>query len=146
MLSEPGTYALVLYSRQKKEVQIGRWNTMETKRGYYIYVGSAFGPGGVFSRVSRHCRSGKTKRWHVDYLSEITTPKGAWYSHISQKLEHQWAKVLSHQIDLQPIEGFGCSDCNCRSHLFYSKKKPDLERFKKVVGHEVLRWTYKEPK
>ncbi|MFQ5579314.1 MAG: DUF123 domain-containing protein [Nitrospiria bacterium] len=54
MKSEPGTYALILQSRSEARGQVGRLGQINLKPGYYIYVGSAFGPGGVQARVSRH--------------------------------------------------------------------------------------------
>jgi len=44
--------------------------------GYYIYIGSAFGPGGVRARMLRHLRADKPKHWHIDYLREFC------YSHL----------------------------------------------------------------
>jgi len=145
MHSEPGTYALILYNPKKNQVQIGRWQTIEIKRGYYIYVGSAFGPGGVKARVSRHFKSDKAERWHIDYLREVTRPKCAWYSHDKKRLEHEWADVLSHLPDISSIAGFGCSDCSCKSHLFYNTKKPELKAFIKAVGYRVKNRVYKKP-
>jgi hypothetical protein len=47
----PGTYALILKSESNTCVQIGRWREIKLKPGYYIYVGSAFGPG-VYGHAS----------------------------------------------------------------------------------------------
>jgi Uri superfamily endonuclease len=61
MKSDPGTYALILQYDSKASTQIGRWRQIDLEPGYYIYIGSAFGPGGVRARVSRHCRGDKPK-------------------------------------------------------------------------------------
>jgi Uri superfamily endonuclease len=129
MKPEPGTYILVLKSNQRASVQIGRWGHLEIQRGYYTYVGSAFGPGGVSARVSRHLREDKSKRWHIDYLREVTVPVSVWYSHDPDHLEHDWATVLSRMTGTVPINGLGCSDCRCDAHLFFSSKKPEFSEF-----------------
>jgi len=47
MKSMPGTYALILRSEKRSRIQAGRWREIDVEPGYYIYVGSAFGPGGT---------------------------------------------------------------------------------------------------
>ena len=142
MRSESGTYALVLQSRLETTIQIGRWRQIDIKRGYYVYVGSAFGPGGVRSRVTRHFRSDKPLRWHIDYLREILTPLVAWYSHHPDRLEHRWAQVFCDMGDMAPVKGFGCSDCNCHSHLFQTSERPDMARFANTAGAVVEAWNH----
>jgi Uri superfamily endonuclease len=61
MQSNPGTYAIVFRSYKSTSIQIGRWGLLDIQPGYYIYVGRAFGPGGVQARVLRHCRKTKSK-------------------------------------------------------------------------------------
>ena len=118
MDSKPGTYALVLYSDKSVPTQIGRWGLLNVRPGYYIYVGSAFGPGGVLARVSRHCREVKSKHWHIDYLREHAIVKSVWYCHSSIRLEHRWAGALLKLKEVEPVRRFGSSDCKCESHLF----------------------------
>lgn len=143
MESEPGTYTLIFRSRSKARVKIGRWRQIDLEPGYYLYVGSAFGPGGVKARVSRHCRSTKPKHWHIDYLRDFLHPVGAWYSHDMNRLEHQWAQVLSGMSGMFPIRGFGCSDCKCFSHLFQTSTAPDLALFSSIAGAKVESWAYR---
>jgi Uri superfamily endonuclease len=137
MNAKPGTYGLVLRTGLSTVVQVGRWGAIETRPGYYIYIGSAFGPGGVLARVSRHCRESKSKHWHIDYLREIATLESVWYSHRQTRLEHRWAKALAKWSKAEPVLGFGCSDCNCASHLFYFNKAPSLSGFAKTVKGSV---------
>ncbi len=144
MKSEPGTYALILRSRSRRTgVQVGRLGQIKIEPGYYIYIGSAFGPGGVKARVLRHIRTNKQNRWHIDYLSKYLTPLGAWYSHDSNHLEHLWAQELSNMSGMTSIEGFGSTDCKCFSHLLYSSKVPDLNLFSKIAGCEVESWSFR---
>ena len=137
MKSKPGTYALVLRSLRSTSTQIGRWGRLWIVPGYYIYVGSAMGPGGIQARVTRHCRKAKSKHWHIDYLREHVDPVFTWYSNEPVKLEHRWAQKLSEMEDASPVKGFGCTDCRCLSHLFFMKKKPSLERFLDAIGAPV---------
>ena len=142
MKSESGTYALVLRSFRSARAQIGRWGRLDIEPGFYIYVGSAFGPGGVKSRILRHCRKTKSKHWHIDYLRGHVEPIFAWYSYEPLNLEHQWAKVLSEMVEMLPVKGFGCTDCKCRAHLFVSRTRPALARFTSAIGTQVETWIF----
>jgi Uri superfamily endonuclease len=144
MNANPGTYALVLYTTRKAIVQIGRWGNLALRPGYYIYVGSAFGPGGVWARVSRHCRESKSKHWHIDYLREKATVESVWYSHRKTRLEHRWAIALANWNKAQPVPGFGCSDCGCDSHLFYFSQAPILDEFARTLRCSVESCTCEE--
>ena len=132
-----GTYALILRNYSKATIQIGRWGRICVKPGYYSYIGSAFGPGGLRARVSRHLRQEKRKHWHIDYLREFMEPVGVWYTHDRQRLEHIWAQSLSEVDGLISTHGFGCSDCNCDSHLFHAPTKSALDQVPRVNVGEV---------
>jgi Uri superfamily endonuclease len=138
--SESGTYALVLYSESDTVIQAGRRHRMNVEPGYYIYTGSAFGPGGVRARVTRHCRGGTSRHWHIDYLREAVTPLYAWYSLEPVNLEHDRARALSEMAVVSPVKGFGCTDCRCFSHLFHMAKKPGLSWFTGISGCPVESW------
>lgn len=137
MKAKPGTYALVLKSRTTASAQIGRWGCLDIEPGYYIYVGSAFGPGGVQARVARHCRNTKPGHWHIDYLREQSEPVLAWSSYDPGHLEHRWAKALSEMNNASSVKGFGCSDCKCQAHLFVLRTRPTLAQFIDAVGGPV---------
>jgi Uri superfamily endonuclease len=47
MESKPGTYILVLRSQIGARAKIGRLGYLAVEPGYYLYTGSAFGPGGA---------------------------------------------------------------------------------------------------
>lgn len=119
---DPGTYAIILKNDKSTRIQIGKWGELDLQPGYYIYDGSAFGPGGVQARVSRHLHTDKRPHWHIDYLRAHVTPIEAWVSYETERLEHQWADILLRMPEITPIHGFGCSDCNCQTHLFYAEK------------------------
>ena len=141
MNSQPGTYILILRSDITASVEIGRWGQLQLCPGYYAYIGSAFGSGGLRARVSRHCGSAKKMHWHIDYLRRHTRLVSVWYSHSGSRLEHEWAGLLSRTADAQPVAGFGCSDCACSSHLFYSAGMPDPKAFADQAGVVVAQWS-----
>ncbi|MGD8340969.1 MAG: GIY-YIG nuclease family protein [Gammaproteobacteria bacterium] len=118
MNNGPGTYVLVLHSRANVDIEVGHWGRLRVEPGYYAYVGSAFGPGGLRARLARHFRREKKNHWHVDYLREVTEPVAAWCLHASVRLEHRWAKALGRRQGIACIAGFGSSDCCCDGHLF----------------------------
>ena len=65
-LSLPGTYALVLCNSSAAALHIGALGTVDFSRGYYVYIGSAFGPGGLKGRFRHHAAPVKHPRWYVD--------------------------------------------------------------------------------
>lgn len=138
--SAPGTYALILHSHSRERVQVGRWRGIELQPGYSIYVGSAFGPGGVQARVSRHLRVEKPQRWHIDYVTSLVTPLAAWVSYASEKLEHRWAQFFFEKNKLTSVPGFGCSDCKCHSHLFHVDLFPDISWLEKMDSLYLYRF------
>jgi len=143
MKSKPGTYAIIFKNDCTANVQIGQWGQIKIKPGYYIYVGSAFGGGGVRARVLHHYRRNKHNHWHIDYLREFMNPGIVWYTHEINHLEHKWANSFNKMKAISAIPRFGCSDCKCYSHLFYSSNKPDLDIFINRVGGEVYSWSKK---
>jgi Uri superfamily endonuclease len=141
---EPGTYALILQSQTTGTVQIGRWRQIDIAPGFYLYIGSAFGPGGVRARVQRHFRRTKARHWHIDYLRGHLDPVGAWYSHDPNRLEHRWAQILCGMSDMSPVRGFGCSDCTCDSHLFRTGTIPAIDCFSDRVGSRLAFCPYEQ--
>ena len=142
MKAKPGTYALVLRCRRRAQMQIGRWGVLDIQPGCYMYVGSAFGSGGLSARISRHFRKAKSKHWHIDYLREFVTPILAWYNCDPVHLEHRWARAIAGMAETTPIKGFGCSDCRCQSHLFHAIIEPDRLRFARAIGIRVETWDF----
>ncbi len=49
-------------------VRIGRRGELRLQPGFYIYLGSALGPGGVRARLALHFRPCTRPHWHLDYL------------------------------------------------------------------------------
>lgn len=142
MQHQPGTYVLVMHNTDHRDIQVGSMSRISIVPGYYLYVGSALGPGGLKSRVSRHCRIVKKKHWHIDYLREHLWLESIWYRQTGQRLEHQWARSLSSMESMESMEsvnGFGCSDCGCAAHLFYRTKAPKLVLFSSMLQQAIER-------
>lgn len=124
-----GSYTLLIKLSEPLDVEVGSLGSIQFSRGFYAYNGSAFGPGGL-KRVDRHrekSADGDNPHWHIDYLlvqefSEVIEVFRAKSDHecsLSQKMAKKFDKV----------EGFGCSDCGCNSHLHYSKERGKLQEF-----------------
>ncbi len=129
---EKGTYVLIASVPQMKRIEVGQLGKFDIVPGYYAYVGSAFGSGGLRARLSHHLESIAAPHWHIDYLLRIAQPVEVWYSTASQKLEHHWADLLDKASQFRvPILRFGSSDYHRSraSHLFYSKRRPSFGWF-----------------
>ena len=125
-----GVYALVVHLASDHTIQIGKLGNYDVESGYYVYIGSALGPGGLSVRIKHH--AGRTDRphWHIDYLKRVSKLKEVWFSYSNRVMEHQWAAVAAKMPGARmPIKGFGSSDCGCVSHLCYFSRKPDFRFF-----------------
>jgi Uri superfamily endonuclease len=58
--SSAGTYALVLAAQKQRTISVGKLGILDVRPGFYVYVGSALGPGGLAARIGRHARQDKT--------------------------------------------------------------------------------------
>lgn len=125
-----GTYTLLVELPNDATIEVGALGSYTFSAGWYAYTGSALGAGG-FSRVGRHhdlAAGGRdTRHWHVDYL--LGHP---------ESLADDVRTVLDAECEIArrlpdaPVDGFGASDCDCRSHLAYS------------TGHEPLNTAVRE--
>nr|WP_204305143.1 GIY-YIG nuclease family protein [Desulfurobacterium thermolithotrophum] len=126
-----GTYCLVFKIDDLKfKVRSGR--EFSLKSGYYIYVGSAFGSGGLRKRISRHLKKEKKKHWHLDFISTDSSFKAfeVWVIE-DKKVECFLANSISKTE--KTITGFGSTDCKCPSHLF---RVSEIENLRKRILEE----------
>ena len=80
-MSARGTYALLLYLKAHQRTVVGALGAVEFPPGWYLYIGSAHGPGGLAARLARHRRrAGKRFHWHVDYVRAVTKLTEIWTS------------------------------------------------------------------
>lgn len=120
-----GTYALVLRASRNRRVRVGRLGWMQVRRGYYVYVGSAWGPGGLAARVGRHRRAVKRLHWHVDYLRRVTRLEEVVIAE-GVAIEHAWAARIAAQPGARvALPAFGSSDCTCPAHLYWFPRRPN---------------------
>lgn len=88
---EKGTYILIAQVSRMKRLAVGRLGNFNLAPGFYAYVGSAFGSGGLRARIGHHLESTAEPHWHVDYLLQIALPVELWHSTATGKLEQHWA-------------------------------------------------------
>ena len=121
----PGTYALILFCASNTRIQIGRLGKMQLQTGYYVYLGSALGPGGLRARIAHHQELTSRPHWHIDYLRAHTRLHSVWLNYDGRRHEHEWAcEIYKMEDALVPLPGFGASDCSCRSHLYFFNRCP----------------------
>ncbi len=133
-MAAPGVYVLVLEASAR--VSVGRLGLVEFD-GWYLYVGSARGPGGL-SRVRRHfqyaSRRDPPARWHIDRLLGIGALRGALLAATDADLECELSEATGAQLERACL-GFGASDCGCRSHLYAARSEGGAIR----AGRRALR-------
>ena len=130
----PGTYALVLSTRANGIVGIGRLGKLRLQPGFFVYVGSALGRGGVRARLAHHLKASSRPHWHIDYLRRHVALEEVWYCHDAASWEHQWAQSLGTQPGTSiPLAGFGSSDCRCDSHLYFFPNRPSRNAFSRSL-------------
>ena len=110
-----GSYLLLIEVSRDSQIKIGALGRVLFQKGFYIYCGSAFN--GIEHRIARHARSKKKKHWHIDYLlsGKYVKLQRAFYVQSPERKECVFAKKLVKKHSA--VNGFGCSDCKCKSHL-----------------------------
>jgi Uri superfamily endonuclease len=109
--------------REPVTIKLNVLGVLSFPAGYYAYVGSALRNSD--SRIMRHLRHPKKKRWHIDYLREKAEVKKIYLSNLDEcSLNQMLTNIPGYEV-IAP--GFGSSDCNrCMSHLAFFSKEPDL--------------------
>ncbi len=116
-----GSYMLILKLKRDRTIDVGKLGTLFFQKGYYIYIGSA--KKNLKKRMERHLRKRKNHFWHIDYLRDKADDCTALPVRTTDDLECQLSKAIG-TITPRAIPGFGSSDCNCPSHLFYMDHNP----------------------
>jgi Uri superfamily endonuclease len=117
----PGTYALLITLDRSRNICIGRRGRFRFPAGFYLYLGSALGPGGLGGRLERHFRAEKRLHWHIDYLLHTTGAHitQVWVMKGTVRHECNWACAAQQLPEASiVVPRFGSSDCGCASHLF----------------------------
>jgi Uri superfamily endonuclease len=145
---DKGTYVLIAQADQLKRLEVGSLGEFDIVPGFYAYVGSAFGTGGLRARLGHHLESAAEPHWHIDYLLQVAIPTEVWFTTAGRKLEHHWAELMEEAPGFRvPIPRFGSSDYHRSraSHLFFSKRRPSFRTFQQRImdafeGVEVERF------
>ena len=127
-----GIYTLIIRFDKPQAITIGKLGRVSFPAGYYVYVGSALN--GLESRIARHLKKEKALHWHIDYFLQKTRVEEIIYSPTEKNKECAIAFQLAQK--LMPIPHFGCSDCRCKSHLYFCKDRLNLRK--------IIRNSFKE--
>ena len=117
-----GTYVLIVELAVAKTLRFGKHREFRFEKGYYAYTGSALS--GLEQRLARHLRAEKKTFWHIDSLLADAAVRTVIYAESSRRRECAIAAALSESFS--PVPGFGCGDCCCPSHLFFSEDRDSL--------------------
>jgi len=131
---EAGAYVLLINLGGPLSLDMPAFRGKSLASGLYGYCGSAFGPGGIRARVSRHLRGDKPMRWHVDRLT------------VAGRVEQAGIRIGGRECDLAGellargcmavLPGFGSSDCRgCPAHLL---RMPDDNSLPKEIFDLVV--------
>lgn len=120
-----GIYILLIKLSRNIQIKTGSLGKINFKKGIYAYVGSA--QNNLEKRVKRHISTNKKMFWHIDYLlsNKFAKVSKVFYKKANKSEECRIASKLTGN----PIQNFGSSDCNCKSHLVKIKNLdiPELE-------------------
>jgi Uri superfamily endonuclease len=120
-------------------VQVGRLGRFVFRPGWYLYVGSALGPGGLRARLTRHARAEKRLHWHIDYLLVQAELCQIWTAASADRQECDWARTLAALPGAWiPAPRFGASDCRCAAHLLAVADEPALEHLRLGDGARLV--------
>lgn len=137
-----GTYVLFLESSRNLGINAGKLGPVQLQKGRYAYVGSAMGRGASLeNRIGRHEKLAKEKRgklrWHIDYF---TTAPGVEVTDVvrinGKDVECRLARLLEKSCGKTIAEGFGSSDCKCKTH-FFSLSEKTVKNFMRMLPDAV---------
>jgi Uri superfamily endonuclease len=122
-----GIYVLVISVDKDISVNVGALGVVNFEKGLYAYVGSA--QKRLERRIRRHLRRIKRKFWHIDYLLDDDNVEvlKVFFKNAGKSEECKVANKIGERG--VPTEGFGSSDCKCKSHLFKLKEYQFLREF-----------------
>jgi Uri superfamily endonuclease len=72
---------LLLQSAKRHELDVSWLGRIVLPWGWCLYVGSAFGPGGVAARCNHYRRISQHPCWHIDYLRAASPLREIWVTH-----------------------------------------------------------------
>lgn len=138
-MKEKGIYILQLQLETDTSIKIGKTKEAYFNKGFYLYTGSAAGPGGIEGRLMHHRQKPDKPHWHIDYLRLYANVVDIYILEGEKDLEHSVAEKLKRVFTI-PMGKFGSSDCCCQSHLFYCKSKITLPGLNKITSANFIRY------
>ena len=140
-----GTYALLLALGEETLFPlVGPFGAVRLPAGHYIYLGSAFGAGGVKGRVGHHLhgahlRGAAHPHWHLDYVRSKMDVREAWVTYDAAKRECQWSGLVGEALGGRVVTpGFGATDCRtCPAHFYHFAVRPAFLKFKMAVARHM---------
>lgn len=130
-----GSYILIIHLNLDTTIRVGALGELDFKAGYYAYTGSALNS--LETRISRHLSDAKKIFWHVDYLLQLGNVINVWTVISNKRLECRSAAYYASLT--ASVKGFGSSDCRCRSHLFFSREKEQLQDIAKSLEYKCVK-------
>lgn len=127
-----GGYLLLMELSEPRSILVGKLGCIAFSRGFYVYVGSA--RNGFKPRLNRHLTRGKKHHWHIDYLVEDARIREIVMVRSESRIECLLAQFMDSRM--AGIPGFGCSDCRCHSHLYFTSEEQTL----RGCVREVSQW------
>jgi len=126
-----GVYVLIIQVNEDATVNVGALGKLTFKKGLYAYVGSA--QNNLEKRVNRHLGKEKLRFWHVDYLLNNDAVKvlAVFHKQADKTEECAIARTIGERGE--PVDGFGASDCSCKSHLYRIEDYWFLQEFMCVL-------------
>ena len=105
--------------------------------GYYLYIGSAFGPGGLFARVRRHLQRNKKIRWHIDFITTKADKLNFLFVYGIKSSKDAITecdivrKLIDEKVAKLSLRGFGATDSECSTHLL--TMETNLFNFARII-------------
>jgi Uri superfamily endonuclease len=146
---ERGTYAVLMeLDRPRTFAVVGEYfRDVHLPAGHYVYVGSAFGSGGVRARVGRHLGYSAPPRWNIDHVRRAMVMREVWYTYDAEKRECSWARGVFHEALAGSVivPKFGSWDCfrsgpadRCPTHFLRYDRPPSWEAFRAAIDGAIV--------
>ncbi len=124
LLARPGSYLLVIRTRVRLDLAVGRLGQRTFARGWHVYAGSA--RRGLGTRLRHHLDPVRPVHWHVDVLRQAGEIAQIWAVAGAEPGECALARAVAALPGATLARGFGSSDCRCPGHLVSFRRRPTL--------------------
>ncbi|MBO3763117.1 MAG: GIY-YIG nuclease family protein [Candidatus Brockarchaeota archaeon] len=130
-----GSYSIIFKLIINKKLEVGTLKTTFLSRGFYVYNGSAYGSGGLMSRIKHHVEKKKRRHWHMDYVTSSSKCKILKIIVCKKRnIERRISlEMLEEKDSFIGIPKFGATDDKVsKTHLFLIRANSEEEALKKV--------------